>query len=148
TFNPKIKEQEYNSYFDKVKYVIKPLFPGYIFAQFSTAKLRQVKFTRGVNRVVSFGDLPASVEDKVIFEIKARVGVDGYISMVEELAGDKVTIKEGHMAAFTSIFTTTVSAGDRVRVLLETLSYQAHLEIGREPLSGDDIFSSQTRFRR
>src|SRR5262249_30755648 len=46
TFNLKIKEQEYNSYFDKVKYVIKPLFPGYIFAQFSTAKLRQVKFTK------------------------------------------------------------------------------------------------------
>jgi|SRR5262249_26052169 len=135
TFSPKIKEQEYISYCNKMTYTIKPLFPRYIFAHFSIARVQQVQFTRGVSRVVCFGDSPTSIDDEIISEVKSRIGMDGYISIVEELVpGDKVIIKHGPMATFRGIFERKIRADDRVRILLETVSYQAHLEIDRAVL--------------
>lgn len=132
TFNPKIRERSYNPYSDKVTYVAKSLFLRYIFARFNITRLHQVQFTRGVDRVVCFGDAPTPVSSEVIAEIKSRVGADGYISIMEELApGDEVIIKDGPMKDFRGLFIGKVSAEDRVRILLETVSYQAHLEIER-----------------
>ena len=39
----------------------------------------------------------------------------------------KVIIRKGPMAAFSGIFIDKVGSEDRVRMLLETVSYQAHL---------------------
>jgi transcription elongation factor/antiterminator RfaH len=130
--NPKIREREYTPYSKIDKYVIKPLFPRYIFAQFSISKLEKVQFTRGVYKIVSFGDSPTHIDDEIISEIQSRIGDGGYIKVAEELApGDRVVITYGPMATFRGIFVSKACADDRVRILLETLSYQAHLEIER-----------------
>src|SRR5262249_51260045 len=76
TFNPKIKEREHTTYSRKATHVIKPLFPRYIFARFSAARLQKVQFTRGVYRVVCFGDSPTPIADEVISEVKSRIGED------------------------------------------------------------------------
>src|SRR5262249_51226168 len=85
TFSPKIRELEYKPYSNKATYVIKPLFPRYIFAQVEIPQLSQVQFTRGVYRVVCFGENPTPVDDAILYEVQSRMGADGYISIAEEL---------------------------------------------------------------
>jgi transcriptional antiterminator RfaH len=132
TFNPKTLERVYNPYSHKAANIIKPLFPRYMFARFNINKLRQVHFTRGVHKVVCFGDDPIPVDDAIIAEIRSREGADGYICLLEELTpGDEVIIREGPMKNFKGIFIGKVSADDRVRILLHTVSFQAHLETER-----------------
>jgi transcriptional antiterminator RfaH len=136
TFSPKIRELEYRPYSNKPAYVIRPLFPRYIFAHIEISQLHQVQFTRGVYRVVCFGDCPTPVEDGIISEVQSRVGADGCVDIANEIAplvpGDKVIIENGPMANFRGIFIGKIGAEDRVRILLDTVSYQAHVEVGRE----------------
>jgi transcriptional antiterminator RfaH len=62
TFNPKIRERRYNQFVISSTYVTKPLFPRYIFAQVKVSDLyHKVRFTRGVYNVVSFGEVPTSI---------------------------------------------------------------------------------------
>src|SRR5947209_15401805 len=58
----------------------KLLFPGYIFARFCVNQmLQKVQFTRGVAQVVSFGGVPAVIDDEVIECIRAR-SVDKWLN--------------------------------------------------------------------
>jgi transcriptional antiterminator RfaH len=135
TFSPQIRETDRNPYSGKKTYVIKPLFPRYIFARIKPTWLYRVQFTRGVYRIISFGGNPVPIDDEIISEVKLRIAADGYVCLIEELApADKVVIKEGPLANFRGIFIGKASSAERVRILLDTVSYQAHLEIERESL--------------
>src|SRR5438067_2112716 len=58
----------------------KPFFPGYIFAKFDIeSKLQKVRFTRGVAQVVSFGGVPAVIQDEIIVSIRQRSDEKGII---------------------------------------------------------------------
>src|SRR5436190_23940175 len=47
--------------------LLKPLFPGYIFARFDVLNsLRRINYTRGVLRVVSFGGGPVPIQEEII----------------------------------------------------------------------------------
>jgi transcriptional antiterminator RfaH len=132
TFSPKLKERRTTGYVDR--YVSKPLFNRYIFAHFDASRLlHKVNYTRGVQNVVSFGNRPVAVDDKVIALIKDQVDEDGFIRIGEELKfGDKVMIKSGPFKSFVGIFQSKIKKTDRVKMLLETVSYQSHLLIDRE----------------
>jgi len=55
--------------------VLRPLFPGYLFARFCAAvSLRAVSYSRGVLRVVGGGRQPWSVDDAIIADIRERIG--------------------------------------------------------------------------
>ena len=74
TLNPLLKERTVNQYTGKPSYVVKALFPRYIFAQFVARDLlHKVCFTRGVYNVVSFGDHPSPVDDEIIDYIQMRI---------------------------------------------------------------------------
>jgi transcriptional antiterminator RfaH len=63
TFNPKIRKLRYNQFAIAPNYVVKPLFPRYIFAQFRMDNLyHKVRFTRGIYNVVSFGEGPTPIK--------------------------------------------------------------------------------------
>lgn len=131
TFAPKLRElcSGYGG-----RYVSKPLFSSYIFARFNARKqLHNIKYTRGVQNVVSFGDRPIPIDDKVIDLIKDRIGEDGFIKLGEELKyGDKVTIKFGPLKSLVGIFEKRIKETERVKILLDAVSYQSHLLIDRE----------------
>ena len=131
TFAPKLRElcSGYGG-----RYVIKPLFSSYIFARFNVLKqLHNIKYTRGVQNVVSCGDTPIPIDDKVIDLIKDRIGENGFIRLGEELKyGDKVTIKFGPLKSLVGIFEKRIKATDRVKILLDAVSYQSHVLIDRE----------------
>lgn len=133
TFAPKIKERHCNPYTGKPTYLIKPLFPGYIFARFVVEDLLyKIRFTRGVNSVVSTGNSPSPVDDEIIQIIRSREGPDGLIALGEELRhGDKVVVRGGPLRDFMGIFEGNYKDDERVSILLTTVSYQTRLVLER-----------------
>ena len=135
TFAPKLRERSASGYGGR--YVSKPLFSSYIFARFNARKqLHNIKYTRGVQNVVSFGDRPIPIDDEVIDLIKERVDEDGFIRLGEELQyGDKVTIKFGPLKNLVGIFQKRIKETERVKILLDAVSYQSHVLIDREMIA-------------
>jgi len=131
TFNPKIRERRYNQFVNVSTYVTKSLFPRYIFAHFKINDLyRKVRFTRGVYSVVSFGEGPTPIDEEIIKLIQSNIGKDGFVRINEDIKpGDKVIVKDGPLKNFAGIFEREMKDTDRIRILLQTVSYQAHIEI-------------------
>ena len=136
TFYPRLKESGYLGNIAKLTLtdIVKPLFPGYLFARFvANQLLSKVCFTRGVHRVVSFGEHLTPVEDEVIEVIQSRIGSDGYVKMWDELRpGDRVVIKNGLLKNLTGIFDGRTKGQRRVSILLATVSFQSNVLIEKE----------------
>jgi transcriptional antiterminator RfaH len=134
TLTPRFKDRRRNIYTGEVTLHAKPLFPSYIFAKFIANDLyRKVRYTRGIRRLVSFGDSPTVVGEEIIAMIQSRIREDGFARMDEYLKpGDKVTIKDGPLRTCAGIFEREMNSADRVRILLLAVSYQAHVEIERD----------------
>jgi len=134
TFTPKLKERRDNLYTGVPAFVIKPLFPRYIFARFEAGTLlHKVCFTRGVRSVINFGGIPTQVDDEVISIIQSQVGKGGYIQVDEKLRlGDKVMINDGPLKSLFGIFERETKDADRVALLLTAVNYQCRVVIERE----------------
>jgi transcriptional antiterminator RfaH len=113
TFAPKLGEHRTSGF--GARYVSKPLFSGYIFANFDASRqLHEITYTRGVQNVVSFGGNPISIDDTVIDLIRAQVDEDGFIRLDEELKpGDKVRINSGPLESLVGIFKRRINDSDR-----------------------------------
>ena len=111
----------------------KLLFPGYIFARFCVNQmLQKVQFTRGVAQVVSFGGVPAVIDDEVIACIRARTDDKGVIHSLTDLKrGDMVVIHSGPLKNFAGVFQEEIPARERIRILLTTAAFKAHVEISK-----------------
>jgi transcriptional antiterminator RfaH len=131
TFKPTLKQRRRQPYTNKPFYVVKPMFPRYIFARFGAAKiLHKVSFTRGVHSVVSFGDGPTTIEDEVIDFIKSQAGQDGHVTLTDRLSvGDEVTITAGPLKGLMGVFDKKLKEDDRIIVLLKTVSYQLRVVV-------------------
>lgn len=136
TFAPKIRNRQYNKYTGKTTYVIKPLFPGYIFARFRATELwHKVRFTRGVHSVVCMGGRPSAVDNEIIEMIKSQKGANGFIRTDKVLRpGDKVMISQGPLRNLIGIFEGRFKDDERVSILLTTVNYQSRVVIERESI--------------
>ena len=137
TLTPKVRVNKYNQFTSKLSRVPKHMFPSYIFGRFRFNKeYHRVRFTRGVHSVVTFVGTPALVEDEIIDLIRSRIGPDGFVRTLEELenleAGDQVIIKDGRFKGFCGVFDRKIQDSERVRILLDTVSFQAHVVVDRE----------------
>lgn len=133
TFAPTWRQRQPNRSSGNISYTLRPLFPGYIFARFDALKsLRKITYTRGVRRVVNFGNGPVPIHEEIIEFIRARVK-DGIVEMDEDFqAGDRVRIKEGPLAGLVGIFQRSAGSNERVSVLMTTIKYQSHVTIDRQ----------------
>jgi len=133
TFFPKIRDCRFNEFTSEPSYFSKPLFPGYLFARFELNNLlHKVRFTRGVHSVVCIGNDPAPVDDRVIEIIAAQIDAAGFVKIGADLEhGAKVLIQAGPFKGLTGIFERETSAADRVKILLDCVSFQARVEVGR-----------------
>jgi transcriptional antiterminator RfaH len=136
TFLPKIKGRRRDFLGERSTPVVKPLFPGYIFARFDPeALLHKIVFTRGVQSVVSFGGTPTPVEDEIINLLLTRVGDDGTVKLCEEFKpGDRVVIQEGPFKNFVGVLDGNVKEAERVRILLLAISSQIHVTVAKDCL--------------
>lgn len=131
TFAPKIQERHYNQFTNAPSYLIKPLFPRYIFARFiASTLLRKIYYTRGVQSIVSLGDTPVVVDDDVIEMIQLRMNQDGFVNIEEELnINDKVMIKGGVLKNFAGIFDRRIKSTARIMILLTCITYQGRVSV-------------------
>ena len=115
---------------------VRALFPGYLFARFCAAdSLRSVTYCRGVVRVLGAGDRPIPVEDAIIESIRARIGAEGCVELIEHGLGanDRVRITSGPLAGWSGVFESELSDSQRVVILIEALQ-QGRVVISRDLL--------------
>ncbi len=117
--------------------VLKPLFPRYVFARFRPdSHMHSIGYARGVRSVVSFGDLPLPVEERIIFEIQSRISAEGYVRLDSTRfnKGDRVTVEEGPFRGLAGMFERELKNQDRVVLLLETIEFQARVLVEKHCL--------------
>jgi transcriptional antiterminator RfaH len=133
TFFPRIRDCRFNEFTGAPSYFIKPMFPGYLFARFSLSTLlHKVRFTRGVHSVVCVGIDPAPVDDRVIEAIVSQIDDAGFVKIGAALEpGAKILIQGGPFKGLTGIFERETSAEDRIKILLDCICFQAHVEVER-----------------
>ncbi|MBI3800859.1 MAG: hypothetical protein HY268_28270 [Deltaproteobacteria bacterium] len=116
------------------KWVIEPLFPGYLFVRFVVEeRFRAVRYTSGVVRVVStIQGEPIEVDEVIISALRQR-STDGYVEV--QLAplspGEELEINHGPFRGMRALFQQELKAGERVAVLLEILSSRVRAELPR-----------------
>lgn len=133
TFLPKLRCERKSQYTSKSSFFMKPLFPGYLFARFNGSVLtHKINFTRGVRSIVSFGGIPAIVQDNMIEMIRSNITADGLIVKEKLSYGDRVVIEEGPFRELCGIFEDDVAETERIKILLTTIEYQAHLLVNRQ----------------
>lgn len=110
-----------------------PLFPGYIFARFDICQLlHKISFTRGVSHVVSFGGMPAIVEDDVIATIQSRTDGSGVARILGDLKpSDVVMVQAGPLRNLVGIFERELPDNERIEILLTTIAYSARVRISK-----------------
>lgn len=133
-FAPKMREFTVSPFNGSKTFITKPLFPRYIFAKFAAdSLLHKVCFTRGVDKVVQFGNTPAPVDEAIISLLKSRIDKSGFIKFSEDLkSGDRVIINDGPLKNFTGIFERELPEHERVSILLTAVSYQARVLVERD----------------
>jgi transcriptional antiterminator RfaH len=131
TFSPRYRKVIYNPYNGKPTYLNRALFPRYIFARFDLEKhLHRIQYSRGVANILCFSGAPAEVEGEMVKLMKARVGNGGFVRLGDEfMPGDEVLISDGPFRNFRGIFEHELGDEDRVRILLDSVGYQAHIVI-------------------
>lgn len=141
TLCPKIKERRFNPFIDDPIYAIKPLFPRYIFVRFRISDLyHKVRYTRGVSSLISFNDYPSAIDGDIIEAIQSRIAKDGFVTVGERFnPGDEVMIRKGPLQGFIGVFEREMTGADRVRILLQTVSYQSHVVVSRDMITKPDI---------
>jgi transcriptional antiterminator RfaH len=115
-----------------------PMFPCYLFAQFSPERfLHSIRYARGVRRVVSAGDVPVPVDSSIISSIQSRIDTCGFVELTphEFSIGAEVLIQEGSLRGLTGVFERELSGQKRVVILLKSLEYQAHVFVEKRFLS-------------
>jgi transcriptional antiterminator RfaH len=118
--------------------VIRPLFPGYLFARFSPSKyLHLINFARGVRGVLCGSGAPLPVEEEIVRAIRSRISENGYVhldpphvgSLASFKAGDHVVVEAGPLKGVKGIFDRALSDKKRVLILLEAIEYQARVSV-------------------
>jgi transcriptional antiterminator RfaH len=123
--------QEQRTIRRKVRTVIAPLFPGYLFVRINLSEhYRAVSYARGVRKIVKFGATPVEVDIAMIDAIKGRMASSqAYIlEKPKELSsGQLVQIKDGPFVGLEAVFMREMSGHQRAVVLLRTLALQARV---------------------
>jgi len=73
------------------------------------------------------------MDEEMISLIRSNIKEDGFVRIDKEIKpGDRVIVKDGPLKNLAGIFEREMKDADRIRILLETVNYQAHVEIARD----------------
>jgi transcriptional antiterminator RfaH len=123
---PRIQEQRVIK--RKMRKVVSPLFPGYLFAKFSLSRWRMVQYAKGVHSVVSFESVPAVVSDEIIGEISMRLQAGVFVLHSSRFShGDVVRIHEGPLRGLDAVFERELVGQQRAMLLMKMLACQVRV---------------------
>jgi transcriptional antiterminator RfaH len=120
----------------KIVQAIKPFFPNYLFSKLDLAlHYYKVKWTRGVSKILSAGNEPVPISEKVIQSIKERIVRGNVVRLEDNLnEGDLVQITTGPFKDLTGIFQKKMSDSGRVRILLSLIGVDIQIQISRRQI--------------
>ncbi|MDF3846035.1 transcription/translation regulatory transformer protein RfaH [Pseudomonas citronellolis] len=111
----------------KLQLLSEPLFPGYLFIQLD--KLEDnwfpIRSTRGVNRIVSFGNWPTAVPESIISELRRR---DENPKPNSIQVGTRMTLKTTEFRKIEAIFLER-HADNRIVILMSLLQRDLKVQI-------------------
>ncbi|WP_249979322.1 transcription/translation regulatory transformer protein RfaH [Vreelandella olivaria] len=118
----------------KLTMVTEPLFPYYLFIRLDqiVSNWRPIRSTRGVLRLLTFGNNPIAVPDALVDTLRAQPhheeGSHTYFC-----AGEKVTITDGPFKDLEAVFK-RCKGEERAIVLLNVLQRPQHIELSVDSL--------------
>ncbi len=102
-----------------------PLFPRYLFIRLDTGHTAKswtpIRSTRGVSKLVSFGNQPARVADELVESIRARELSGGIDEKRLFKPGEPIRVVDGPFAGVEGIFQ-SLDGTQRVMILIELMS--------------------------
>jgi len=116
--------------------VVEPLFPCYIFVRCVLEKrLDDLRHITGISSLVHFRQRIPAVPDAAIDELKQCFETEEPMAMEDGVkAGAEVTIVEGAFMGLSGMVVRTLSAGQRVQILLDFLGRITVTEVDRKSL--------------
>jgi transcriptional antiterminator RfaH len=123
---------------EKRKRVI-PLFPNYLFVRIHLpTEFHYVSWSPGVKRIVSFGDRPIPLDERVVDFLRQQTDPEGVIRARSQLRpGQEVEIRGGPFDGLIAIIQDPPDAKGRVKILLTLLSRQITVKLGVEFIKGE-----------
>jgi len=120
----------------RVETIAAPLFPRYLFiaVDMATQRWRSIQSTIGVMRLVCNGDEPASINSRIIDDLKRRESEHGFIELDRQLKfrpGDKLRVIEGPFCDSLGLFEAS-SDNERVTILLDLLGRKVRVVMDAE----------------
>ena len=109
-----------------------PFFSCYLFVRVGPSNgLSTLRWTPGLRRIVSFGDQPALVDERVISLIKQRLAdiQESGCTAYRFKPGDQVAITSGSLRDFEAIFDQKLSSQDRAKILVHFLGRWTRCEV-------------------
>jgi len=116
------------------------LFPNYLFVNFdqSVVPTMSVNYTRGVNRIISFGDMPAEIPEQLISQLQQRVNQNSENTIKQmPVAGDQLQILDGPFRGLNAVFS-QIDGDSRAVVLITILSQKVKAVLPFASLSPAD----------
>jgi transcriptional antiterminator RfaH len=112
--------------------VLRPLFPGYLFVHLDPERCRwrSINGTVGVREILTNGDTPLPVSDRIIDEIKSREDETGAIKLVAPTfaRGQVVRLLEGPLAELNGLFE-EMRDENRVVLLVSLLGRKVRMQV-------------------
>ena len=123
---------------EKRKRII-PLFPNYLFVRVHLqTESHYVVWSPGVKRIVSFGERPVPIDERVVNFLQEQATGDGVIKARSQLhPGQEVEIRGGPFDGLLGIIQDPPDERGRVKILLKLLSRQISVKLGVKFIKGD-----------
>jgi transcription antitermination factor NusG len=116
---------------DRVKIVVQPLFPGYVFCRFNVGARLPILTTPGVNSIIGVGKIPVPVDQEEISAIRSVIdsGIASYpCDYIRD--GESVRVESGPLEGLVGIVQRSKNS-DRLVVSLTLLMRSVSVEIDR-----------------
>jgi len=128
-FLPKIREVRFRK--GRLQEQIEPLFPNYLFANFTIPdSYYDVKWARGVKRIIGSGDMPIPLDDSIVIYIRQQLDRKGLIRPKPSLkVGDLVRVKEGPLEGLGGVVHGQIDSKGRVKILMDVLHSGAKVKL-------------------
>ena len=130
--NPKLKLRKYRE--GRFADIVEPMFPNYIFVKFHPVDdYHMVKYTRGVNKIITFGGRMVPLQEEFIDFIRGKLknGV-ATIEKKQFKKGEKVFITDGPFKGLGGIFERELEGEERAMILLEGITFYAQMVIDKD----------------
>jgi transcriptional antiterminator RfaH len=112
--------------------VLRPLFPGYLFVSLDPdrCRWRSINGTVGVREILTNGDSPLAVSDRIIDEIRAREDETGAVKLAAPsfAPGQAVRLLEGPLADLNGLFE-EMRDENRIVLLVSLLGRKVRMQV-------------------